>query len=272
MPEPVVTAALIGGAAQGLGMLGQNRRTRKAHEQNLQYMDLQHQNQQQLNMQGHQLGLDMWNATNYEAQVEHMKKAGLNPALMYGQAGQGGQVSSPSGGNAASAQAPAPQPMDMQNMLIGAQAAKLIAETKEIEKGTEGIELDNAYKVIENSKLEEKLQTEINEMLSRIDVNNKDKRLKEIAIKLKENGIHNDFIATLIGAVTGWDLTEENALDKEVEVIPEGLKTLLAELDIEVEGKASRRTIMNVAISAYIAGKIALDALENVASALHKLN
>jgi hypothetical protein len=27
--------------------------------------------------------MDMWNKTNYGAQVEHMKNAGLNPALMY---------------------------------------------------------------------------------------------------------------------------------------------------------------------------------------------
>lgn len=34
--------------------------------------------------------LDMWNKTNYGAQVKHMKEAGLNPALMYGMGGGGG--------------------------------------------------------------------------------------------------------------------------------------------------------------------------------------
>ena len=33
---------------------------------------------------------EMWEKTNYDAQVEQMKKAGLSPALMYGQAGAGG--------------------------------------------------------------------------------------------------------------------------------------------------------------------------------------
>lgn len=48
--------------------------------------------------------LNLWNATNAEAQVEHLKNAGLNPALMYAKGGQGGSTgggsASVSGGNA----------------------------------------------------------------------------------------------------------------------------------------------------------------------------
>lgn len=40
-----------------------------------------------------QLALDMWNKTNYESQVEHMKAAGLNPALLYSKSGAGGSTS-----------------------------------------------------------------------------------------------------------------------------------------------------------------------------------
>lgn len=39
----------------------------------------------------HDLSMRKWNETNYGAQVEHLRKAGLNIGLMYGQAGQGGQ-------------------------------------------------------------------------------------------------------------------------------------------------------------------------------------
>lgn len=137
MPIDPVTGSMIAGAGmQGLSMLGQNRRNKKAFRQQKKLMDLQMQNQMGLNQQGHQLAMDMWNKTNYGAQVEHMKEAGLNPALMYGQAGAGGQTGSGSGGSAASGGAPAVQPMDMQNMLIGAQIAKLNAETKNIDKDT----------------------------------------------------------------------------------------------------------------------------------------
>lgn len=47
--------------------------------------------------------LQMWKDTNYSAQVEQMKMAGLNPALLYGMSGGGGQSI---GGNAASVNAP----------------------------------------------------------------------------------------------------------------------------------------------------------------------
>ena len=50
----------------------------------------------------------MWEKTNYPAQVAQMRKAGLNPALMYGQAGAGGQLggTAPSGGDGTSGMNP----------------------------------------------------------------------------------------------------------------------------------------------------------------------
>ena len=42
---------------------------------------------------------EMWDYTNYENQVKHLKEAGLNPALLYGQGGGGGSAAG--GGTAA---------------------------------------------------------------------------------------------------------------------------------------------------------------------------
>lgn len=38
------------------------------------------------------LAMEYWNYTNWENQVDHLKKAGLNPALMYAKGGTGGQT------------------------------------------------------------------------------------------------------------------------------------------------------------------------------------
>jgi len=61
----------------------------------------QQQRQMELNQQGHDLQMDMWNKTNYGAQIDHMKQAGLNPALMYGMGGGGGATTGSQGGGAA---------------------------------------------------------------------------------------------------------------------------------------------------------------------------
>lgn len=50
--------------------------------------------------------LQMWKDTNYSAQVEEMKKAGINPALLYGKGGSGGTTIGSSGGSVNAPQAP----------------------------------------------------------------------------------------------------------------------------------------------------------------------
>ena len=47
-------------------------------------MDIQARNQQMLNEHGQRLQLKTWEQTNYPAQVQMLKEAGLNPALLYG--------------------------------------------------------------------------------------------------------------------------------------------------------------------------------------------
>ena len=49
--------------------------------------------------------MDMWNFTNYENQVKHLKAAGLNPALMYAKGGVGGQTGSANAGQVAGSHA-----------------------------------------------------------------------------------------------------------------------------------------------------------------------
>ena len=126
----------------------------RQHRNQRRLMDLQHQNQRDLNQQGHQLQMDMWNRTNYGAQVEHMKKAGLSPGLMYGMGGGGGTTAgSQGGGSASGGNAVQMHPMDMANLsLIKAQRDNIEADTKNKEadtglKGTQGEELTSRIKV-----------------------------------------------------------------------------------------------------------------------------
>lgn len=116
-----------------LGMLGGVFGANSQHRRQKELMSIQHQNQQQLNQQGHDLQMEMWKNTSYPAQLEMMKKAGLSPGLMYGGgAGAGGSTGSQGGGSAAGGSAASFQPMDMNNMLIMEQIRKMKEETNDL--------------------------------------------------------------------------------------------------------------------------------------------
>jgi hypothetical protein len=150
----------------GISMLGGFIGAGNQHRRQRELMGLQHQNQRDLNQQGHELQMDMWNRTNYGAQVEHMKAAGLNPALMYGMSGGGGTTAgSQGGGSASGGQAQAWNPMDLSNMaLMNAQKEKIEAETRNIDSGTELNEINRAlnehdYKWLKDKDLSRQSQT-----------------------------------------------------------------------------------------------------------------
>jgi len=140
-------------AGMGYGEYSNERQNRQDRTNAM----MQYQNQRNLNKQGHRLQMDMWNKTNYEAQVKHMKEAGLNPALMYGSAGQGGTTGSQGGGSASKAQAPKAPVMDMSNILAGKQAALLDAQARKtneeankisgVDTGKVNAEIDNLIKL-----------------------------------------------------------------------------------------------------------------------------
>lgn len=131
---------MIGGLAGGaLGMIGQGERARKQHERQKELMGIQFGNQQKLNEQGQALQMKTWQQTGYGAQMKMMKEAGLNPGLMYGMSGGGGQsTGSQGGGSAQSGNAAAPMDIgaSVQAGLMLAQAKKLNAETDEIKERT----------------------------------------------------------------------------------------------------------------------------------------
>lgn len=160
-------APITGAATSVLGMIGQRQREQRAMNNQRELMGIQFNNQSELNAQQYrnqsQLQKDaqdwqyeMWQKTNYPAQVEMLKQAGLNPALLYGMKGGGGVTTgsvgagSAQGGSAQGGQAPAPQHMDLSAIMQGlqlqiaqAQAEKAKAETKQVEAQTERLSYEN---------------------------------------------------------------------------------------------------------------------------------
>jgi hypothetical protein len=227
--------------------------------------------------------MDMWNKTNASAQVKHYKDAGLNPALMYGTSGATGTTGSQGGGSAASGGAPKAPIMDMSNMLIGAQIknTNMDTEKKKAEKdaidgyqATESgarSELYNAQARANDAKsvideatgnaINKNEQKYINGLIAQWELNETEASKQKIALGMKENGIHNDMIATVIGTLSGWNLSEKGAMNKPVGVIPNFINDALKKADINIEPTMTRRQVMNSLIAAYAIGKVAIDKL-----------
>lgn len=97
-----------------------------------------------------ELQYDMWNKTNYEAQVKHLNDAGLNPALLYGGGGGGGATTGGASGSVAAtgSAANAAQTEQAGNTTVGMglQMASQLALQK---AQKENIEADTANKKAE---------------------------------------------------------------------------------------------------------------------------
>ena len=164
----------------GIGMLGGHQQERRNYRNNRNLMGLQNKYQKGLNQQGHDLQMDMWNKTNYGAQVGHMKDAGLNPALMYGSAGQGGTTGSQGGGSASMGSSSQGKVMDLSNALIGAQIEGLKAKaTKDLSDA--GV---NPSKTGLNEKLGS--ESEVRAELGRENIKLTQEQVKQVSANVKK--------------------------------------------------------------------------------------
>lgn len=123
------------GGLLGIGMNQQGQAEQMGNQMHL--MDIQQQHQKELNLQMQGIQQQNWDNTNYEAQVKHMKNAGLNVGLMNSNSGGAGgtTMGGASGGSAASGNAPqnnAPAIMGMalQSAMIQSQTKKNEADAR----------------------------------------------------------------------------------------------------------------------------------------------
>lgn len=83
------------GPIMGLALEGHNDRRQLRQQEELQRLQIA--GQKEMMDYGMMKQFDMWLKTNYSEQVNQLKKAGLNPALLYGKGGPGGVTGSASG-------------------------------------------------------------------------------------------------------------------------------------------------------------------------------
>lgn len=201
--DPII--GQLGGTALGAGMglilqKGQDKRQIK-QQQKLQ--DMQIAGQKQMGIFNREQQMQLWNDTNYAAQVAQMKKAGLSPGLIYGHSGQGGTTAAQPG-NISGADAPkgGGEAMGMgiqmgqaamiaaQIELTRAQTEKTKAEAQNVPKTGENIEAStaNLLQGVQNAKAQEILTTiqgEIAEIQRNIDATTMNARVSQILTQTK---------------------------------------------------------------------------------------
>lgn len=129
--------ALDSAIGQGMGMVFGGMQDRRQVRQQQKLQDQQIKGQKDMANYNQQLAMKTWEETNYKAQVEQMKKAGLNVGLMYGGGGAGGgTVASGGGGSVTGATASDPNSGTGMGMQIASQIALMNAQKENIEADT----------------------------------------------------------------------------------------------------------------------------------------
>ena len=151
---------------------------------NKEIMATQDQYQRQAAERSQQYAKDYWDYTNTENQVQHLKNAGLNIGLMYGQSGAGG-MGATGGAHQASPEQPQGSPIGM------ALQAQQIEQQKRMTDAQINLTEAQASKAEEEAKKiggvdTAKAQAQIEEIGSKIDLMMKDGNYKEALTKLTE--------------------------------------------------------------------------------------
>ncbi|AXH75607.1 MAG: DNA pilot protein [Microviridae sp.] len=156
---------IIGAGVNQLTAKQQYERQKKLMEiqnQNQQtMMDKQQVNQMALNEQGQQIQLDTWEKTNFPAQMEMIKKAGLNPAMLYSKGGIGGTTGGQGGGSASSGSAgggQAQMAQGMQNINI-MELKNQMAQNELLKSQKLNTDADTGKKAAEKKEIESRTPT-----------------------------------------------------------------------------------------------------------------
>lgn len=212
------------GIASGFlgGLFGMNSQEKQMENQEY-LMGLQHKYNEQSADAAQKRAYEMWQKTNYAAQVEQMKKANLSPGLMYGQAGAGGGTISGAQGQGTSQPSDRSIEMQYRGQEMGLQLANLASQIKLNESQaakntaeankTAGVDTELAKTSIENLISQTKNEKDRNVLIWA------DKRFKEAAADMQEASAK---LASGQNAKIGYEIDQINkSIDK---------------MDLEMEG------------------------------------
>lgn len=229
MEKAANVAEGISNAGMGMALAGwADRRQRKQQEQlnnlqieaNKKMMAIQNAGQ-----------LQMWKDTSYPAQMEMMKKAGLNPGLMYGMGGGGGQSMGAGAPNVGGANAPVGGGEAQAAMGMGIQMRLLEAQRANIEANTEKTKIE-AGKIQGADTMEANSRTSLNQIhqdIAAIDLEIKQKTVPEAinTIQITMQKASEDFDRMVRENAIGQATYEAQIEQAQANLIKTGLENAL---------------------------------------------
>lgn len=149
------------GAGLGLALGGINDKRQLKQQRKLQRLEIEGQKE----MLSHNMAaqLKMWQDTNYSAQMEQLRKAGLNPGMIYGMSGGGATTTGQASANVTGAHAPTGGGEAIAMASTAAQLGLMRAQKENIEADTQaklagipktGAEIPNIQADTENKILQ----------------------------------------------------------------------------------------------------------------------
>lgn len=238
-----------------LGLMTANYNDNRQKRMNRELIEQQMIAGKQMGRFNQQLALEMWDKTNYEAQRKHMEKAGLNPALMYGSAGQGGTTQGGRADMPSSSTAPTgggeigmgmqiglqAQMMAAQVQLMKSQAANLDQDTanKAGGEGTGGAQKENLMQLTTNARVQQTLteyQTEIAQIERDIKAGTKQEAMTAIkqAVESTAQTIRSQKVGAEVSEATKDSIIQQlnkNAVEQALRI--EGAKKGLIKQDAD---------------------------------------
>lgn len=156
MPAWVIPAITAAAGLIGQGIAKGKDKRQLAQQGKLQ--ELQIQGNKEMMDYGMALQKQMWEYTGYEGQMRQMKDAGINPGLMYGMGGGGGQTIGNASGNVTGGKSPSgsgreAEEMTSMGLALSSQIGLMEAQKKNIEADTANKLQDAEKKVVERENI-----------------------------------------------------------------------------------------------------------------------
>lgn len=215
--------------------------------------------------------LNLWNQTQAEAQVEHLKNAGLNPALVYGHGGGGGATAGGGGASVGGASASGEserQAANIQSAGMGLQLAKLQSEI-DVNKSVAEANRANAAKAGADTKTTEALRENLVEQISTtIDNLKADTELRGEQAKLNEIQQKSAEIANDFNEANNLTLLQQNMetlrqITAEANVSEQTQNSMIELAKLQIKETASKILLNNSNISLNEADKNLISAKIN---------